>query len=179
VLWGRRSKLEAADVPKLDPAPNEAPERIETGTQNHEGIVGAAAAVDFLASFAQRGGSRRERLVDSFAELHARGDALLSQLWSGLSSIKKLRLYGPQPGASRTPTVSFTLDGLASGDVAAALADRGLFCSHGDFYAATIVERYGQWPEGFIRVGAACYTTPEEVDRLVEAVADIAKSGLD
>ena len=179
VLWGRRAQLEAADVPRLDPAPNDAPERLETGTQNHEGIVGAAAAVDFLASFAQRGSSRRERLADTFAELHARGEALLSQLWSGLSSIEGLRLYGPKPGTPRTPTVSFTLKGLASGDVAAALADRGLFCSHGDFYAATIVERYGQEPEGFIRAGAACYTTPGEVDRLVEAVGEIAKSGID
>ena len=179
VLWGRRAQLEAVDVPRLDPAPNEAPERLETGTQNHEGIVGAAAAVDFLASLAQRGGSRRERLTSTFAELHARGEALLSRLWTGLSSIDRLRLYGPKPGTPRTPTVSFTLKGLASGDVAAALAERGLFCSHGDFYAATIVERYGQEPEGFIRAGAACYTTEEEVDRLVEAVREIAKSGLD
>jgi cysteine desulfurase family protein (TIGR01976 family) len=179
VLWGRRAQLEAADVPKLDPAPNEAPERLETGTQNHEGIIGAAAAVDFLASLAQRGNSRRERLADTFAELHLRGGSLLAQLWSGLSSIDGVRLYGPKPGAPRTPTVSFTIDGLASGDVAAALADRGLFCSHGDFYAATIVERYGQMPEGFIRAGAACYTTGEEVDRLVEAVREIARNGMD
>src|SRR3712207_8558298 len=50
-----------------------------------------------------------------------------------------------------TPTVSFTVRNVSSGDVAAALADRGLFCSHGDFYAATIIERYGQVPEGFVR----------------------------
>jgi cysteine desulfurase family protein (TIGR01976 family) len=179
VLWGRRAQLETADVPKLDPAPNEAPERLETGTQNHEGIAGTAAAVDFLASLAPGGGSRRERLIDAFAELHTRGEALLSQLWSGLSSIRGVQLYGPKPGTPRTPTVSFTLDGLASGDVAAALADRGLFCSHGDFYAATIVERYGQWPEGFIRAGAACYTTEDEVTRLVSAVREIARNGLD
>ena len=36
--------LTALDVPKLEPSPNEAPDRMETGTQNHEGIVGAAAS---------------------------------------------------------------------------------------------------------------------------------------
>ena len=78
VLYGRRDLLEALDVPKLEPAPDTAPERLETGTQNHEGIVGAGAAVDFLASLAA-GGGRRERLRRAFAALHARGQAL----WSG------------------------------------------------------------------------------------------------
>ena len=53
VLFGRRERLEALDVPKLQPASDGAPERVETGTQNHEGIVGAAAAVDYLASLAR------------------------------------------------------------------------------------------------------------------------------
>jgi cysteine desulfurase family protein (TIGR01976 family) len=179
VLWGRRTLLDSVDVPRLDPAPNDAPERLETGTQSHEGIVGAAAAVDFLASLAGDRGSRRERLEATFTELHRRGEVLTRQLHPGLSAIDGLRLYGPGPDRPRTPTVSFTLRNVASGDVAAALASRGLFCSHGDFYAATIVERYGQTPEGFVRAGAACYTTEEEVARLVEAVRDIARNGLD
>jgi cysteine desulfurase family protein (TIGR01976 family) len=179
VLWGRRSLLESVDVPKLDPAPNESPERFETGTQNHEGIVGAAAAVDFLASLSGDERFRREQLATTFAELNRRGEAQFARLWNGLASIDGIRLYGPPPGTPRTPTVSFTVRNVASGDAAAALADRGLFCSHGDFYAATVVERYGQVPEGFVRAGAACYTTAEEIDRLVEAVRGIARNGLD
>jgi cysteine desulfurase family protein (TIGR01976 family) len=202
VLWGRRSLMESIDVPKLDPAPNESPERFETGTQNHEGIVGAAAAVEWLAALVEEekgevreergagaGGkgegewvrhrSRRERLAETFDELNRRGDALVRQLWEGLAAIDGVRLYGPTPGTPRTPTVSFTVRNVASGDVAAALAERGLFCSHGDFYAATIVERYGQVPEGFVRAGTACYTTSEEVDRLVEGVREIVRTGLD
>ena len=50
VLFGRQDRLESLDVPKLAPAPDTAPERMETGTLNHEGIVGAGAAVEFLAS---------------------------------------------------------------------------------------------------------------------------------
>ena len=52
ILYGRRDLLDSLDFPKLIPAPDSAPERAETGTQNHEGIAGAAAAVDFLASLA-------------------------------------------------------------------------------------------------------------------------------
>ncbi|HEY4378426.1 MAG TPA: acyl-CoA dehydrogenase family protein, partial [Acidimicrobiales bacterium] len=58
ILYGRKSRIEEIDFPKLIPAPNESPERVETGTQNHEGIVGAGAAVDFLASLAGKAGPR-------------------------------------------------------------------------------------------------------------------------
>src|SRR4051812_5757843 len=60
ILWGKRALVESLDFPRLDPAPQESPERIETGTQNHEGIAGAAAAVDFLASLAGTEGQSRE-----------------------------------------------------------------------------------------------------------------------
>ena len=56
ILYGKHELLSALDVPRLDPAPNEAPERLETGTQDHEGIAGAAAAVDFLAVHRRRRG---------------------------------------------------------------------------------------------------------------------------
>jgi selenocysteine lyase/cysteine desulfurase len=70
--------------------------------------------------------------------------------------------------------VSFTVDGVASTDVARKLAAHGLFLSHGDFYAATVVERLGLGPEGLVRAGCACYTTADEVDRLIEGVNEIA-----
>ncbi len=72
VLYGKRERLEALDFPKLEPAPETVPEQLETGTQNHEGIVGAAAAVDYLASLARAdngrwsSSSRRERLQAVF-----------------------------------------------------------------------------------------------------------------
>src|SRR5215208_623158 len=69
VLYGKRDLLETVSFPKLQPAPDYAPELAETGTQNHEGMVGAAAAVDFLASLAE-GETRRERLRSAFHVLH-------------------------------------------------------------------------------------------------------------
>ncbi len=169
ILFARGELMDALPFPKVDPAPDTAPERAETGTQNHEGIAGIAATIDFLASLAGEGGSRRERLARTLAAFHERGDALLRMLWDGLSPIRGLRLYGPPPGQPRTPTVAFTIDGLACEPIVRKLAEAGLFVSHGDFYAATCVERLGV-PE-VIRVGCACYTTEDEVRRLVECVA--------
>ncbi|HMA25117.1 MAG TPA: cysteine desulfurase-like protein [Gemmatimonadaceae bacterium] len=176
VLWGKRALIESLDAPRLEPAPQESPERLETGTQNHEGIVGAAAAVEFLASLTldHRAHPRRESLASTFAALHARGMALLEKLWSSLAEIDGLTLYGPKPGTPRTPTLSFTLRGTKTDDIAIALAKRGVFVSNGDFYAATIVERLGLVPDGLLRVGCSCYTSDNEIDRLIEGVRAVA-----
>jgi cysteine desulfurase family protein (TIGR01976 family) len=173
-LFCRRELLESLPFPKLIPAPDYAPEVAETGTQNHEGICGAAAAVDFLASLAE-GDPKRERLRASFDALHARGAELTKRMWQGLSDIEGLKLYGPQPDEPRTPTVAFTVRGITSTDVARRLASRGVFVSHGDFYAATVVERLGLGVEGLVRAGSACYTTRVEVERLVEGVREIVR----
>ncbi|HEX8558134.1 MAG TPA: cysteine desulfurase-like protein [Pyrinomonadaceae bacterium] len=182
-MFCRRELLESLPFPKLQPAPDHAPEVAETGTQNHEGIVGTAAAVGFLASLSRgtptaplEGSARRERLRAVFDALHARGVALTKLMWEGLSEIEGVRLFGPKPGEPRTPTVAFTVEGVASTEVARRLAARGLFVSHGDFYAATVVERLGLAPEGLVRAGCACYTTREEVERLVAAVAAVAQA---
>ncbi len=171
ILYGRRALLDMLATPRLLPAPNTAPERLETGTQNHEGIVGAAAAVDFLASLST-GTTRRDRLQATYNALHARSSAQIAQLWDGLGAISRVTRYGPPPEVNRTPTVAFTIDGFLAESVSRSLATRGLFLSHGDFYAATIVERLGV--EGLLRVGLACYATDEEVERLLAAVQHIA-----
>jgi cysteine desulfurase family protein (TIGR01976 family) len=169
ILFGRQELLCQLDVPKLAPAPDSAPDRLETGTQNHEGMVGAAAAVDYLASLAV-GESRRSRLASSYAQLHARAQELLQRLWSGLSAIEGVTLYGPGPTLPRTPTVAFTLAGRSTEAVARHLASLGVFVSCGDFYASTVVERLGL-TDGLVRAGCACYTTEEEIDRLIEGVS--------
>jgi len=125
--------------------------------------------VDFLASLAP-GPTRRERLRAALRQLHERSDALITRLWNGLREIGRVRLYGPPPGAARTPTIAFTVNGVTSIKVAEKLAEHGVFLSHGDFYALTVVERLGQAPHGLVRAGCACYTTPEEVDRLLAGV---------
>jgi cysteine desulfurase family protein (TIGR01976 family) len=174
ILWGRRRLLDALDVPKLAPAPDTSPEKLEPGTQNHEGIVGAAAAVDFLASLSSSSGDRRSRLRDAFSRLHERGETLLRQLWTGLEAIPGVKLYGCQPGMARTPTVAFTVAKRSPDAIAGTLAEQGLFCSHGDFYAATVIERLGVGEAGVVRVGCSVYTTEEEIARVVDAIRRIA-----
>jgi cysteine desulfurase family protein (TIGR01976 family) len=173
VLYARADLLNELEVPRLAPASSQAPERVETGTLNHEGIVGAAAAVDFLASLGGSG-DRRAALRRAFAALHERSQLLVERLWAGLEGVPGVRLFGPTPDKPRTPTVSFTVAGRNSDDVAKALARRAVFVSNGDFYAMTAVQRLGQAPHGLVRAGAACYTIRDEIDRLVDGVLEIA-----
>lgn len=173
VLYAKRDLLESAPFPKLIPAHDSAPERAETGTLNHEGIVGAGAAVDFFASLAPGGATRREKLTALFTEIHSRNAALLDQLWTGLGAIDGVHLYGPSPEFPRTPTVAFTVKGKHSRQVATALAEMGVFVSHGDFYATTVVDRLGLANEGLVRAGCAIYTSADEVARLIDGVRSL------
>lgn len=175
LLYGRSERLRAVAIPKLDPAPDAIPERLETGTQSHEAIAGTRAAIDYLASLAP-GEGRRGALAAAYAGLHRRSMALFRGLWDGLAAIPGVRLFGLPPDGPRTPTVGFVVAGRPSSVVARRLAERGLWLSHGDFYAATVVERLGLGDEGMVRAGLACYNTAEDVERLVGEVAAIART---
>ena len=93
---------------------------------------------------------------------------LTEQLWSGLQETSRVRVFGPAPDKARTPTIAFTINDMSSTQAAKRLAERGLFLSDGDFYAMTVIERLGQ--TGVVRAGCSCYTTEEEVERLLAAV---------
>ncbi len=173
VLFGRNELLEKIDFPKLKPAPDYAPERAETGTQSHESIAGAGAAVDFLASLSS-GETRREKLQNTFTEIHSRKKDLFKTLWEELSAIEGVRLYGQNPESNRTPTIAFTVKNVNSQSVSEKLAELGVFTSHGDFYATTVVEKFGLQNDGLVRAGIACYTIIEEIERLIEGVKEIA-----
>src|SRR5712664_2038018 len=97
VFYGKKELLESIDFPRLEPAPNYAPERAEMGTQNHEGIAGAAATVDFYASLVASGtgvspmnraqdarATRRTLLQSAFKGLRAHSSAQVKRLWQEL-----------------------------------------------------------------------------------------------
>ena len=170
IMYGRRELLEELDFPKLKPAPDYSPERMETGTQSHESIIGAAATVDFIAGFGT-GNSRREKLGDAFARFGEHDSRLVRRLHDGLSSIDTVNVFGPGPDQPRTSLVSSTIGKHRSRTVAEALVADGLFLSSGDFYAATVVERLGVEEQGLLRSGCAIYTTMEEVERLLDGIS--------
>jgi selenocysteine lyase/cysteine desulfurase len=178
ILWGRTEHLERLTPYKVPPASNAAPERWETGTLNHEGIVGTGAAVEWIASLAgDPGRDLRESLRRGYASIHRHESALFARLYRELSGIPGVRVYGPPEDGKRTPTAGFTIEGVTPDEAARLLGAEGVFVWNGDFYATTVCDVLGLSDcGGLIRAGVAPYTTEEDVERLVDGVARLARA---
>ncbi|MDQ3389297.1 MAG: cysteine desulfurase-like protein [Gemmatimonadota bacterium] len=172
ILWSRREHLDEFPPYRVPPAPDTAPERWETGTMNHEGIAGVAAAVDWIAGLAPDPTvNRRQALLAAMARVEASEQALFAEMIEGLQAIPGLRIYGPGAREPRTPTVGLTLDGVPAGRLAARLAEEGVCVWAGDFYASTVVDNLGIREQGgLLRAGLAPYSTREDVERLVGGI---------
>jgi cysteine desulfurase family protein (TIGR01976 family) len=178
-LYGRRSIMESLPTYKVRPASN----RFETGTGNHEGDAGAAAAVDYLADLGSRygggtaGGSRRERVVAGMHAIRTYELDLYRHLASRLAGLDGVQILGLTADADmerRTPTAAISIDGVAPRAAAEALGREGIAVWDGDFYATGLMERLGLAPDGVLRIGLTHYNTRAEVDRLIEALAGVA-----
>ena len=176
ILWARRELLERFEPYKVPPASNDAPERWETGTQNHEGIAGIRACIDWIAAIAaHEGNGRRDALLRSYEAMHAHESALFRVLEDGLRAIDGVRFYGVARGQPRTPTCAFTVEGRTPDEVAHRLGREGVFVWNGDFYATTVCDALGLSDcGGLVRAGVAPYCTEDDVRRLIDGVARIA-----
>jgi cysteine desulfurase family protein (TIGR01976 family) len=185
VLWGRRRLLEQIRPYKLRPSPETLPGKWMTGTQCHEGIAGAAAAVDYLASldaFAPASESsehtdqsRSAKLDRVFQRITDYERTLSDAFLRGLAEVSGVKLWGITDLSrlhERVPTLSFTFPDVQPRQVTEGLADRGLYVWNGNHYALPFTETVGLEPGGTIRAGALHYNTIEEINRLVRALRE-------
>ena len=176
IMFGRRELLESVQPYKLRPSPNDLPGRWMTGTQSFACICGVHAAIDYLADIGRPDGSpadRRAALVEAFRLIRAYERSLADELLDGLARIPGIRVWGitnPDNRDRRLPTVSITRDGLDALSLAKYLADNGIFCWHGNYYALPLTERLGLEPDGMVRIGLAHYNTSFEVSRLLKVL---------
>ncbi|MEW6624725.1 MAG: cysteine desulfurase-like protein [Bacillota bacterium] len=187
VLYGKKSIFDRVRTYKVRPQYDTIPDKIETGTLNHEGMVGAMAAVEFIADIGEKFGKsyeyggdnpskRRKNLLAGMLSFEDYEIPLALHLINELKSLDKVNVYGPPIGHPRTSTVSFTVKGTHSKQIAKSLGEKGLFVWDGDFFATRLVERLGLVDQGgLVRVGLAPYNTIEEIDRLIIEVKKIVK----
>jgi cysteine desulfurase family protein (TIGR01976 family) len=166
----RRELLERLDVYRLDPAPHYIPDKLETGTQNHEGIAGVKGAIDFIASLGE-GSSRREKLANAMQTIEEYEAGLAETFRTALQDLPGVKLYAAPDGIRKTPTIAFRVEGYSTDQVCVRMLQHGFFIAAGDFYASTIAERLGiKDSGGFVRAGLAPYNTEDEVERFVTAL---------
>jgi cysteine desulfurase family protein (TIGR01976 family) len=170
----RRDLFERLEVQRLEPAPDYVPDKLETGTQNHEGIAGVKGALDFISSLGE-GGSPREKFLDAMRTVEEHETRLADRFRAALGEIPGVKLYAAPDGVRKTPTVAFCLDGIGPREVCEHAARKGFFVAAGDFYASTLAERLGIRDRGgFVRAGLAPYNTEEEVEGFIETVQELA-----
>ncbi|HEY9420417.1 MAG TPA: cysteine desulfurase-like protein [Thermoanaerobaculia bacterium] len=176
ILYARPGLLDSLRTDKLRTQEDEAPWRIETGTLNHAALVGVTAAVEYIASWGT-GGTLRQRIVSAMEAIGAWEHGLGAYYAENIQRIPGVAVQGADfSGGLRAPTVSITIDGIQPIDAARALGERGLQVWDGHFYAIRAMEVLGLAElGGVLRTGIVMYNTREEIDRLLEGIAEIAR----
>jgi cysteine desulfurase family protein (TIGR01976 family) len=171
----RRGLLETLDVYKVEPAPDYIPDRLETGTQNHEGIAGAKGAIDFISSLGH-GTSLQDKLVSGMRAIEEYEADLAERFRAALHEIPEVKLYAAPDGVLKTPTLAFRVEGHTPREVTEHLAQEGFFVADGHFYASTLARKLGIHDKGgWIRAGLAPYNTEEEVEGFIESLKSLVK----
>jgi selenocysteine lyase/cysteine desulfurase len=159
---------------KLLPMPDTVPERFEQGTLPYELLAGVTAAVGFLTDLVPSQGSARQRLRVSMTALERHEAALREGLEDGLARLPGVVLHGAR-SRHRTPTVLFSVADVPPRQVHERLSARGVNAPAGMFYAPECAHRLGLGNAGAVRAGIAPYTNDQDVDRLLAAVAEVAR----
>jgi cysteine desulfurase family protein len=143
--------------------PCELPERYEAGNLNVPGIFGLEAGV-------------RHVLAQGVETERARQQELLSQLLAGLDALPGVRVYGPPEGAGRVGLVSLRMEAMAPQELASLLdAQWSIQTRAGLHCAPRMHASLGTLPEGTLRLSLGHFTTPEEIDVVLAALAAIAQ----
>jgi cysteine desulfurase family protein (TIGR01976 family) len=167
--------LERLTPTKLAPAPEAVPERFERGTPAFELLAGVTAAVDWLADLTDADGNRRQRILAALQAVEEHLQERLCQALEGLAETEGVRILGAP--RRRTPTISFLVEGRSPKEVAQRLAKQGISVWDGDNYAFELMRRFGLAESGgAVRASIVLYNDARDVDRFLEAVADIALS---
>jgi cysteine desulfurase family protein (TIGR01976 family) len=159
LAFGREELLRSWRPYKVRPAADEpVGHRFETGTLAHELLAGFVAAAVHIGELGWDAIRTHER-------------ALGQRVLDGLPD--RCTLYGLETMEGRVPTFAFRVDGVPPRVVAERLAERKIAVWNGDYYAVEAMARFGLQPDGAVRAGFVHYNTFAEVDRLLEALAEL------
>ena len=142
--------------------------RFEAGTQSHEAVAGATAAIHYLRDL---GGGSLDTAFDAIEEHETKLSAPLPRA----ACRDGVELYGIRTPRARTPTFCFNVAGRGYREVAELLGEQDLYVWDGNYYALEPMRALGLGDTGSaVRAGFLHYTAEEEVDRLLEALTDLA-----
>lgn len=170
----RENVFESLKTYKVFPAPDNIPDRLESGTQNHEGIPSISCAIQFIANLG-KGESLSQRIQSGYKAIEVHENNLAALIREALKKMPQVTLYQADDSTPKTPTVAFRVEGISPENFCKRMSDEySIFIAEGDFYARTLAVRLGIDKTGaFIRAGMAPYNTEDEVNRFIKAVQEI------
>jgi cysteine desulfurase/selenocysteine lyase len=166
VLWGRRGLLEQlppflgggemiSTVAMERSTYAGIPHKFEAGTPPIVEAVGLGAAVDYLSAIGMENVRAHEEAITGYA-------------LEALSGIRNLTVLGPQSAHERGGAISFEIEGIHPHDVSQVLDSRGIAVRAGHHCAKPAHKRFGV--QSSTRASSYLYTTPGEIDALVEGL---------
>jgi len=166
VLWGARAALaelppflgggEMIEVVTMQGSTYaDIPHKFEAGTPPIVEAVGLGAAVDYLGHIGMDAIHQHEQAITAYA-------------LEGLATVKGLTILGPLAAAERGGAISFELDGVHPHDIATVVDTRGVAVRAGHHCARPAHARFGV--QSSTRMSSYLYTTPAEIDALIEAL---------
>ena len=174
--WCRAEAINRLPTFREDFIPDVTPDKLEAGTYVYENVAGMEAVIEYLERLGRRAGANagatRQAVIRVAMDAIAAYERTLSAaLLDAVQAIDGAVVHGVTSRgqlADRVPTVSFTIEGLASADVAAELAARGVGARSGHMYAPRLMQRLNLMPGGTVRVSLVHYNTMSEVARFGE-----------
>ena len=150
---------------EFEDQPDFLPDRFESGTPNGVGIAGLLAGLQFI----------KEKGIENLRRQEIESIKILTD---GLRKVPGVKLYGPENGADRIATISFTMEGLSPSEIALRL-DRefGVLCRPGLHCSPSAHRTIRTFPEGTVRFSLGAFNTPEEIETALRAISIIASSG--
>jgi cysteine desulfurase family protein (TIGR01976 family) len=142
---------------------------------DHAQVAAVNGVIDYMESLAAHHGAADAPVPQQAALVRQlmrnQEITLLQPLLEFLARQPRVRVIGPVDAQTRAPTVAFTVEGLSSQAIGAELARQGIGVGAGNFYAYRLLQALGiDTNDGVVRASFVHYTTPAEVERLIEAL---------
>jgi cysteine desulfurase family protein len=148
---------------EFEEQPDFLPDRFESGTPNTVGIAGLLSGVQFVVE-------------KEIKQIHQYETGLIEKLINGLREFPQVRLYGPEDGTERMPTLSFTIVNRSPSELAFRLErEFRILCRPGLQCAPAAHRTIGTFPEGTVRFSLGYLTTEEEIDQALQAISHIVR----
>ena len=192
LLYGKYDLLDELMAYKVRPAGDNAPDKFETGTKNHEGIAGMLGALEYLQwigksfgnAYAEKFnqanlGEAQRYMQQAMFAIRAYEFEISRSLLAIITHTPGVHLYGPNDPRhleKRVPTFAITVDGIHPREVANKLGNNNIYVWDGNYYALAVTERLClEESGGMVRIGPVHYNTVEEIERFGEMLGEVTK----